>query len=199
MVKFDEIIFNHRTDKGFIDDNDLNDIGKIYHIKECWKKFSGHVWNKIIKSSIINKYKIRFVQGVYGEDFCFLKMLYPYIKNVKVISPKFYHYRKRKNQLSGISMKKKWVKIKPMFHILPKFWRDNNLIKGNEKWLFEMLLDIYTGRPDKLNYINEFYNIIKNETDLFNKENINNLDDYYKNEILYVINNNTNNTYIEDL
>ena len=200
IVKFNEIIFKDKSDKGYLNENNLNVTGKIYNIKKCWRNFSNVIWNKIIKNSIIKKHNLRFIEGLYGEDFCFLKMLYPFINKVKIISPKFYHYRRRRKQLSRISMNKKWEKIKPMFYILPKFWKDNNLIKGNEKFLFELLLDIYTGRGrDKLKRVNEFYNMIKNETDLFNKKNINNLDEYFKQEVIYLINNNTNNSNIEDL
>ena len=200
ILKFNEVIFYDYSDKGYLNENNLNITGKIYNIKECWRLFSGMVWNKIIKNSIIKKHNLRFIEGLYGEDFCFLRMLYPFVDKVKIISPKFYHYRRRRNQLSGVSMEKKWQKVKPMFYILPKFWRDNNLVKGNEKFLFELLLDIYTGRGrDKLNRVNEFYNLIKNQTDLFNKKNINNLDAYFKQEVIYLINNNTNNSNIEDL
>ena len=200
IVKFNEIIFRDRLDKGYLNENYSNITSNVYNIRECWRIFSNVIWNKIIKRSIINEHNLRFIEGLYGEDFCFLKMLYPFINKVKIISPKFYHYRRRRNQLSGVSMEKKWQKVKPMFYILPKFWRDNNLVKGNEKFLFELLLDIYTGRGrDKLNRVNEFYNLIKNQTDLFNKKNINNLDAYFKQEVIYLINNNTNNSNIEDL
>ena len=200
ILKFNEVIFYHYKDKGYLKENNLNITEKICNIKECWRLFSGMVWNKIIKNSIIKKHNLRFIEGLYGEDFCFLRMLYPFVDKVKIISPKFYHYRRRRKQLSSISMEKKWEKIKPMFYILPKFWRDNNLIKGNEKFLLELLLDIYTGRGrHKLKFANEFYNLIKNETDLFNKKNINNLDEYFKQEVIYLINNNTNNSNIEDL
>ena len=58
IVKFNEIIFRDRLDKGYLNENYSNITSNVYNIRECWRIFSNVIWNKIIKRSIINEHNL---------------------------------------------------------------------------------------------------------------------------------------------
>ena len=73
-------------------------------------------------------------------------MIFPRIKKIKFIPGIFYVYRKRKGQLTKINFLYKFQKMKKILNIIPKNWEKDNLIKGNEIWILEILIYIYQKR-----------------------------------------------------
>ncbi len=184
VVEFQYVNYYERKKiKPIINNNNFDINGNIKEIKECWEEIKIEIWSKIYKNEFINKYNIRFVHDLYGEDFCFNLMVFPRIKNIKFIPGIFYIYRRRKGQLTKQNFLNKFKKMKKILYIIPKNWEKDNLIKGNEIWLLEILIYIYQKRGKRRYKIaKEFYNIIK-EIKVFNNENINKMKEQFKNSL----------------
>ena len=184
IIEFKHTIFQRKRREKPIENNQT-EIGIIYNIKNIWQNVRVELWNKLYKSEIIKKNNIKFLPEIYGEDLCFNLMLFPRINLVKKLNSTFYHYRRRKGQITlKLKNNEKWEKMKNILYIIPEYWRKNNLMKGNELWLLEIIINIFIRRgKDRYDYAKDFYNIINNQTDFFNDENINKLNDDYKNEL----------------
>ena len=184
IIEFKHTIFQRKRREKPIENNQT-EIGIIYNIKNIWQNIRVELWNKLYKSEIIKKNNIKFLPEIYGEDLCFNLMLFPRINLVKKLNSTFYHYRRRKGQITlKLKNNEKWEKMKNILYIIPEYWRKNNLMKGNELWLLEIIINIFIRRgKDRYDYAKDFYNIINNQTDFFNDENINKLNDDYKNEL----------------
>ena len=184
IIEFKHTIFQRKRREKPIENNQT-EIGIIYNIKNIWQNVRVELWNKLYKSEIIKKNKIKFLPEIYGEDLCFNLMLFPRINLVKKLNSTFYHYRRRKGQITlNLKNNEKWEKMKNILYIIPEYWRKNNLIKGNELWLLEIIIDIFIRRgKDRYDYAKDFFNIINNQTDFFNDENINKLNEDYKKEL----------------
>ena len=184
IIEFKHTIFQRKRREKPIENNQT-EIGIIYNIKNIWQNIRVELWNKLYKSEIIKKNNIKFLPEIYGEDLCFNLMLFPRINLVKKLNSTFYHYRRRKGQITlKLKNNEKWEKMKNILYIIPEYWRKNNLIKGNELWLLEIIINIFIRRgKDRYNYAKDFFNIINNQTDFFNDENINKLNEDYKNEL----------------
>ena len=184
VVEFQYVNYYERKKiKPIINNNNFDINGNIKEIKECWEEIKIEIWSKIYKNKFINKYNIRFVHDLYGEDFCFNLMVFPRIKKIKFIPGNFYIYRRRKGQLTKQNFLNKFKKMKKILYIIPKNWEKDNLIKGNEIWLLEILIYIYQKRGKRRYKIaKEFYNIIK-EVKVFNNENINKMKEQFKNSL----------------
>ena len=181
VVEFKNINFYERKqNKPNIINNNFDINGNIKNVKDCWEEIKIEIWSKIYKNDLINKYKIRFVHDLYGEDFCFNLMIFPRIKKIKFIPGIFYIYRRRKGQLTKQNFLNKFLKMKKILYIIPKNWEKDNLIKGNEIWLLEILIYIYQKRGKRrFKIAKEFYNIIK-KIKVFNQENINKMHQQFK-------------------
>ena len=184
IIEFKHTIFQRKRREKPIENNQT-EIGIIYNIKNIWQNVRVELWNKLYKSEIIKKNNIKFLPEIYGEDLCFNLMLFPRINLVKKLNSTFYHYRRRKGQITlKLKNNEKWEKMKNILYIIPEYWRKNNLMKGNELWLLEIIINIFIRRgKDRYDYAKDFYNIINNQTDFFNDENINKLNEDYKNEL----------------
>ena len=184
IIEFKHTIFQRKRREKPIENNQT-EIGIIYNIKNIWQNIRVELWNKLYKSEIIKKNNIKFLPEIYGEDLCFNLMLFPRINLVKKLNSTFYHYRRRKGQITlKLKNNEKWEKMKNILYIIPEYWRKNNLMKGNELWLLEIIINIFIRRgKDRYDYAKDFYNIINNQTDFFNDENINKLNEDYKNEL----------------
>jgi len=184
IIEFKHTIFKRKyREKSIV--NNLTENGIIYNIKNIWKNIRVELWNKLYKSEIIKKYNIKFIPELYGEDLCFNLMLFPRINLVKKINSTFYHYRRRKGQITlNLKNDEKWEKMKNILYIIPEYWRKNNLMKGNELWLLEIIINIFILRgKDRYDYAEDFFNIINKQTDFFNDEIINKLNEDYKKEL----------------
>ena len=184
IIEFKHTIFQRKRREKPIENNQT-EIGIIYNIKNIWQNIRVELWNKLYKSEIIKKNNIKFLPEIYGEDLCFNLMLFPRINLVKKLNSTFYHYRRRKGQITlKLKNNEKWEKMKNILYIIPEYWRKNNLMKGNELWLLEIIINIFIRRgKDRYDYAKDFYNIINNQTDFFNDENINKLNEDYKKEL----------------
>ena len=192
IIEFKHISFSDKRNQKLIE-NDINQKGEInYNIKKHWNKMRIELWNKIYKSEIIKKNNIKFIPDLYGEDLCFNYMIIPRIKKFKIINMTFYHYRLRFGQITGkLNIYEKWEKMRNMINIIPDFWRKNNLIKGNELWLLEMMIFIFIKRgKSRFNFQKDFLYLLDNQIDFFNKKTINKLNEYYYNELINNINTN---------
>jgi glycosyltransferase involved in cell wall biosynthesis len=55
--------------------------------------FNGYLWGKIIRRSVIENHKIRFVPNMYSqEDWLFLMKVYPHLRHIKETGIRAYHY-----------------------------------------------------------------------------------------------------------
>jgi glycosyltransferase involved in cell wall biosynthesis len=184
IIEFKHTIFQRKRREKPIENNQT-EIGIIYNIKNIWQNIRVELWNKLYKSEIIKKNNIKFLPEIYGEDLCFNLMLFPRINLVKKLNSTFYHYRRRKGQITlKLKNNEKWEKMKNILYIIPEYWRKNNLMKGNELWLLEIIINIFILRgKDRYDYAEDFFNIINKQTDFFNDEIINKLNEDYKKEL----------------
>ena len=56
-------------------------------------------WNKIYKRELLNKYKIRFPEGLIYEDLEFFLKLLPHLSKISYISKYFVHYTQREDSI----------------------------------------------------------------------------------------------------
>ncbi len=70
-------------------------------IKKAMINIYPAVWNKIYKSEMLKKSKVKFKEGVWYEDVEFLYRLFPYIKTIGVVSKTFYNYVQRSGAITS--------------------------------------------------------------------------------------------------
>ena len=58
-------------------------------------------WNKLWKRSIVEKYKVRFPEGLWYEDAYFWFALAPFARQIRNLTEKKYHYVLRNNSIMG--------------------------------------------------------------------------------------------------
>lgn len=109
----------------------MKELGKMPLSKVAVVARSGAVWNKVVRRNIIEKYKLRYPEGVIFEDLCFCACLYPLINNVNMLEDKLYFYMQRADSTMGIARSKSSEKsmdalrgIAPMYN----FYKKNNLL-----------------------------------------------------------------------
>ena len=101
-------------------------------------------WNKIYKREILNKYKIRFPEGLIYEDIEFFYKLLPYLNKISYINKYFVHYTQREDSLSN----RQTTKIEDIFKILENifdFYKEKNLYNQYKKELKHMSRRILLG------------------------------------------------------
>lgn len=80
-------------------------------IHELFQQLHGCCWNKLVKQTCYNKYKIRFPENLnYGEDLIVVMQLF--IQNLKVVycPQAFYHYMMNENSITHTRHNsKKWI------------------------------------------------------------------------------------------
>lgn len=102
---------------------------------------TNHVWNKIFRRSIIEKYHIRFPDGQWFEDIAFTLMYFSVIKWAYMMEEKLYYYLVRDASTSGLTLKKH-KKLLGMFDVadfLYSFYKKNGLWKANLPQVERML------------------------------------------------------------
>lgn len=91
------------------------------------------LWNKLIKRSIIEKYRLRFPKYNYYEDMYFSVSLMFHVKRVEYCSEATYHYRVNPNSLSHSSIYKKRIGMYREFeHNMSDMFDNLNLWRNNE-------------------------------------------------------------------
>ncbi|MBP3831623.1 MAG: glycosyltransferase [Clostridia bacterium] len=112
--------------------------------EEMMKKPRVVAWNKIYKREIINKYKIRFPEGLIYEDMEFFYKLLPHLNKVSYINKYFVHYIQREDSITN----KQTQKVEDIFKILDNifdYYIDQKLYNKYEKELKYMSRRILLG------------------------------------------------------
>ena len=112
--------------------------------EEMMKKPRVVAWNKIYKREIINKYKIRFPEGLIYEDMEFFYKLLPHLNKISYINKYFVHYTQREDSITN----KQTQKVEDIFKILDSifdYYIDQNLYNKYKKELKYMSRRILLG------------------------------------------------------
>ena len=112
--------------------------------EEMMKKPRVVAWNKIYKREIINKYKIRFPEGLIYEDMEFFYKLLPHLNKISYINKYFVHYTQREDSITN----KQTQKVEDIFKILDNifdYYIDQKLYNKYEKELKYMSRRIILG------------------------------------------------------
>ena len=112
--------------------------------EEMMKKPRVVAWNKIYKREIINKYKIRFPEGLIYEDMEFFYKLLPHLNKISYINKYFIHYTQREDSITN----KQTQKVEDIFKILDNifdYYIDQKLYNKYEKELKYMSRRIILG------------------------------------------------------
>lgn len=112
--------------------------------EEIMKKPRVVAWNKIYKREILNKYKIRFPEGLIYEDMEFFYKLLPHLNKISYINKYFVHYTQRKDSITN----KQTKKIEDIFKILDNifdYYKEQNIYNKYEKELKYMKKRILFG------------------------------------------------------
>ena len=112
--------------------------------EEIMKKPRVVAWNKIYKREIINKYKIRFPEGLIYEDMEFFYKLLPHLNKISYINKYFIHYTQREDSITN----KQTQKVEDIFKILDNifdYYIDRKLYNKYEKELKYMSRRILLG------------------------------------------------------
>ena len=112
--------------------------------EEMMKKPRVVAWNKIYKRKIINKYKIRFPEGLIYEDMEFFYKLLPHLNKISYINKYFVHYTQREDSITN----KQTQKVEDIFKILDNifdYYIDQKLYNKYEKELKYMSRRIILG------------------------------------------------------
>ena len=116
--------------------------------EEMMKKPRVVAWNKIYKRKIINKYKIRFPEGLIYEDMDFFYKLLPHLNKILYINKYFVHYIQREDSITN----KQTKKIGDIFKILDNildYYKEQNIYSKYEKQLKYMSRRVLFGSSMK--------------------------------------------------
>lgn len=121
------------------------DKRREYKTKEdMMKKPRVVAWNKIYKREVLDKYKIRFPEGLIYEDMEFFYKLLPHLNKISYIHKYFVHYTQRDDSITN----KQTEKVEDIFKILDNifdYYIDNNLYNKYQKELKYMSRRILLG------------------------------------------------------
>lgn len=151
------------------------------------RKTNIHVWNKFYRKSLINKWKLTFLDGLIYEEIFFNWIYFLKSKRAYYLSETLHHYRIHNNSIMTNSEEYKDYK-KALHHLynfeafLEYAANDEELWKRNNKHFFKMLNGYYkrTLELSPKDYFNEVTEIYKNIYGKFakffiQKHNLNNL------------------------
>ena len=112
--------------------------------EEMMKKPRVVAWNKIYKREILNKYKIRFPEGLIYEDMEFFYKLLPHLNKISYINKYLVHYIQRDDSITS----KQTERVENIFKILDNifdYYIDQNLYNKYKKELKYMSIRILLG------------------------------------------------------
>ena len=81
--------------------NVSKDLFKREDIKNSMLNIYPTAWNKLYKSEMLKKSKVKFKEGIWYEDVEFLYRLFPYIKTIGVVSKPLYNYVQRSGAITS--------------------------------------------------------------------------------------------------
>ena len=146
------------------------DKRREYKTKEdMMKKPRVIAWNKIYKREILNKYKIRFPDGLIYEDLEFFLKILPNLNRNSYINKYFVHYIQREDSITN----KQTEKIENIFKILDNifdYYKVQNIYYKYEKELKYMSRRILLG--SSLRRIFKLKDIRNKEKDVFKDCNL---------------------------
>lgn len=124
------------------------------------KGFSAVPWVYIVKRSLIEKYALRFSEGIYFEDIEFTTSLLFYAKKVTVLPFVGYHYRKHPLSVTGRSSKQKIDDKFTAFTQIKTFLEDQGVFQQYQSLYLARFLTfcVYT-------CFNDYFSLSKNERD----------------------------------
>ena len=143
------------------DENVINNIdGNVL------KDLENENWNKIYKSKIIKKKKIRFVPNLGGEDLNFNLKFYPFVKKFKKIYTKSYFWRDKAIKLYD-PIKYFFGNNKLFFESLVEYYQKNKININNPILCMELMIigykKLYWKKKYFYNkeYLSNFFNAFK--------------------------------------
>ena len=98
-----------------------------------------YAWNKLFKTEIIQKYKIKFPEGLYFEDFVFLWDYMLKIKKVNYLrnNENFYFYRQRSTSIMN-NCGAKSIHHLYAWHNLYTRLKNENILNKHKKWIIKL-------------------------------------------------------------
>jgi glycosyltransferase involved in cell wall biosynthesis len=103
-------------------------------------KFYAACWNKIYKKELIQKYNIRFIEGILHEDLAFVFQYLFYSSEIKIYDIPLYYYRfKRKNSIVN-TLKEQDKDIFCTIETLEKFLNEINRLDVVDSFYFMKLI-----------------------------------------------------------
>lgn len=100
--------------------------------------------NKIFRKSIIDKYKLYFLEGYHFEDYPFYWCYVFLIKNIYFVKDKFYKYRRREASISFNTFNKQNTKLLNMLYNVEavyQFWKENKIFEKNKNTFLKIFFD----------------------------------------------------------
>ncbi|MBP5427260.1 MAG: glycosyltransferase [Clostridiales bacterium] len=103
------------------------------------------LWNKLYKAEMLEKGgNVRFVEGMLYEDNAYNLMVLPAVRRYERINKVFYNYRRTPESI--VSKGRSNPGLQNCINAIPAVcnkWREEGLIKGNEGYLLDMILEKY--------------------------------------------------------
>ena len=107
-----------------------------------FKNLQNHVWDKIYRTEIVKKKKVKFIPNLGGEDLNFNLKFYPFVKKFKKIYSKTYFYRIKK-KLLYIPKIYFFKNNNIFFSSLVEYYKKNKINKSNPKFCLELMIISY--------------------------------------------------------
>ena len=114
--------------------NIKKDILNKKDIKKIYSNIYPTAWNKLYKSEIIEKNKLRFKKGVWFEDCEFIYRLLPYLNSIGVVKDKLIYYVQREKSISKTYDKRLYHYIDNWNGIID-YYKEKNLYNEYKKEL----------------------------------------------------------------
>ncbi len=93
-------------------------------------------WNKLYRKTVIDKYQIRFPEGVIHEDITWLWKYFSKIQNYSFLNERLYYYRQRNN---SITFKKQGRYFQGYLAAYEHILKDQNLVQSQKQLLLAKL------------------------------------------------------------
>lgn len=132
----------------FDKDKDLFKIklGKSEVVSEgLLKRMDTHVWNKLFRRKLIDKYQIRFPEGLWYEDLPFLFNYLCVSRKVTFVDEKLYNYIRSEGTIMSMTFQGRNLKILDhvkVVHVMHDFMQKNQ-IKTLEKDFLDIAIDSF--------------------------------------------------------
>jgi len=78
---------------------------------DVFSKMDVSAWNKIFKKGILDRYEIRFPEGMWYEDAAFIWSYLPMCERISFVKDRLYHYFRYPSSIMGLTFSKKTTKV----------------------------------------------------------------------------------------